>query len=117
MAEKELCRAASKTEAEMMLEILENNHVNAYYLNDSPLQYAEHVAGDSGQEQIIYVNEDDYEKAKELLDFQETEFDDEFENDYQRLLKRKRRNARIGAVFFAVLAVAVIAVGVLWKFQ
>ena len=62
-----LCRADGIIEAEMIVEILKDNNIPAYYKNNSPLQIMEHIRGDISQEQLIFINEQDSEAAKALL--------------------------------------------------
>ena len=63
-----LCQAENLLEAKMMVEVLNNNGIAAYYKNNSPLQYFEHLGADFKQPQMIYVMPEDVERASELLD-------------------------------------------------
>ena len=108
-----LCRADGQIEAEIIVDVLKNNGIYAYYKNNSPLQVMEYVAGDISQEQLVFVNGDDLTKAQEILeelkksDFQYDENDALAEAEYKEDATRRRK--RINRAVAEIAAGLIVA--------
>ena len=63
-----LTKADNLMQAKMLVEILQDNGIAAYYKNDSAIQVMEHIAADTQQVQAVYVKEEDLEAAKSLAE-------------------------------------------------
>ena len=63
-----LTKAENLMQAKMLVEILKDNGIAAYYKNDSAIQVMEHIAADTQQAQAVYVKEEDLEAAKSLAE-------------------------------------------------
>ena len=63
-----LCSTADKINADMILELLSNNHIPAYRKGIGPGAILDLYAGNNSFGEEIYVDERDASRAKELLD-------------------------------------------------
>ena len=59
---------SSPVETDMVQELLKNNHIRSFAQTDATSEGLEALEGSSPFGSRIYVNEEDFEKAKELVD-------------------------------------------------
>lgn len=110
MKEKILHTTSNKTEAEMIVDILKQNNIIAFYKTDSASVLE--MTHNFSLSYNIFVNEEDYEKAKELIAFslEDYEKDVDFEEYYDKSIKKRTMFHRASLIVFSVLMIALLTV-------
>ncbi len=105
-----LTKVNSLSEAKMLVEILQNNGIPSYYKNNSVLQVFEHIAADDNQQQAIYVDEENVEKARNLADayinFDNQQYNEIAEQEYKEDTLKRNKTRRIVIGLIAIVSIA-----------
>ena len=109
-----LTKVNSLSEAKMLVEILQNNGIPSYYKNNSVLQVFEHIAADDNQEQLIFVSEENDEKARELVtaytNSDNQQYDDIAEKEYNEDIAKRKKTRKVVIGLITVVAVAFLGI-------
>lgn len=105
-----LTKADSLIQAKMLVEILQDNGISAYYKNDSAIQVMEYIAADNHQAQAIYVDEENFEAAKSLVEAYMHSLDgQEDETAVQEYKATTSKRSKIHKIVCAVLVFGAVA--------
>ena len=109
-----LTKVNSLSEAKMLVEILQNNGIPSYYKNNSVLQVFEHIAADDNQEQLIFVSEENDEKARKLVtaytNSDNQQYDDIAEKEYNEDIAKRKKTRKVVIGLITVVAVAFLGI-------
>lgn len=103
-----LMSTGNKIQAELIVQMLKQNGINCYYKENGAGSYMDITCGFSVFGQEIFINEEDKEKAEELIDIFNEEEQENTGNTYDKKIRKPVLIFLIMIIIMFLISIAIV---------